>query len=197
MKWANGRTTGPKILTCHSDDKSGRCCDFVVHRRYKNSFPSTPRFTIILTRSVTSSLVKLTRSDARLRWPSGSRLPPEVGHFRPSSAKRRRVAIRLTAPPAKGRSAGRLRASGKERSKSASRSAQRLRTLKERSRKECDRKSSRSLAVGRRGRPCASDRHRQAETAKTARWSEPAQTGLRNSARCGFARRRHFSISIE
>ena len=118
-EWANGRTTGPKILTCHSDDKSGRCCDFVVHRRYKNSFPSTPRFTIILTRSVTSSLVKLTRSDARLRWPSGSRLPPEVGHFRPSSAKRRRVAIRLTAPPAKGRSADRSRASGKERRKPA------------------------------------------------------------------------------
>lgn len=39
-------------------------------------------------------------NDARLRWPSGSRSPPEVGVFGPSRAKRRRVAIGLTAPTA-------------------------------------------------------------------------------------------------
>ena len=97
-KWADGRTTGPKILTCHSNDESGRCCDFVVHRRYKNSSRFMPVCTTISTRSAISSIVKLTRSDTRLRWPSGSRLPPEVGHFRPSCAKRKRVAIGLTAP---------------------------------------------------------------------------------------------------
>ena len=90
--WADGRITGLKILTCHSDDESGRCCDFVARRRYKNSSRSTPRFTIISTRNAISSIVKLARSAARLR------LPPEVGHFRPSCAKRKRVAIGLTAP---------------------------------------------------------------------------------------------------
>ena len=97
-KWGNGRTTRPKIPTCHFDDESGQCCDFAVHRRCKNSFPSTPRFTTISTRNAISSIVKLTRPGARPRSPSGSPLPPEVNHFCPSCANRRRVAIRLTAP---------------------------------------------------------------------------------------------------
>ena len=50
--------------------------------------------------------------------------------------------------------------------------------------------NSRSIAAGRQDRPCVSDRHRQAEKPKVARWSKPAQTGLRNRARCGLARRR-------
>lgn len=54
---------------------------------------------------------------------------------------------------------------------------------------ECVLGNSCSFSAGHRGRPCASDRHRQAETAKAARWSEPAQTGSRNRARCGLARR--------
>ncbi len=45
------------------------------------------------------------------------------------------------------------RSHGKERGKSASGSAQRLRTLKERSGRECDRKNSRSSPAGRQDRP--------------------------------------------
>ena len=96
-KWVDGRTTGLKIHTCHSDDESGRCSDFVARQHYKNSSRSTLRFTTISTRNAISSIVKLARSDARLRQPGGSRLRLEVGHFRPSCAKRKRVAIRLTA----------------------------------------------------------------------------------------------------
>jgi hypothetical protein len=55
--------------------------------------------------------------------------------------------------------------------------------------KECDLRKSRSFSAGRPARICASDGHRQAETPKMARWSEPAQTGSRNTARCGLARR--------
>jgi len=82
------------------------------------------------------------------------------------------------------------RSHGKKRGKSASGSAQRLRTLKERSGKECDLRKSRSFSAGRPARPCASDRHLRAETPTAARCSEPAETGWRNRARCGLARRR-------
>jgi len=99
-KWANGRTTGLKIRTCHSDDESGRCSDFVARQRYKNSSRFTLRFTTISTRNAISSIVNFTRYNARLRWPSGNLLRPEFGHFRPSCANRRRVAIKLTAPRA-------------------------------------------------------------------------------------------------
>ena len=53
--------------------------------------------------------------------------------------------------------------------------------------------NSRSIAAGRQDRPCVSDRHRQAEKPKVARWSEPAQTGWRNRARYGLARRRQHA----
>ena len=63
----------------------------------------------------------------------------------------------------------------------------------ERSGKERDPKSSRSTF----GRPCflyAMRSSPKAETRYAARWSEPAQTGSRNRARCGLARRRRSTL---
>lgn len=51
------------------------------------------------TRNPTSSILKPTRSAARPRWPSSSRPPLDDVRLDPLSANRRRVAIRLTAPP--------------------------------------------------------------------------------------------------
>ena len=56
-------------------------------------------------------------------------------------------------------------------------------------------KDSHSSSAARQDRTCASDRYRQAETLKAARWSEPAQTGLRNRTRCGSSRRRQSTAS--
>ena len=97
-KWAADSTIALKILTCHFVDENGRCCDFAIHRRYKNSSRFTPVSTIISTQSATLSIVKLTSFAARSPWPSGNRLLPEVCHIWPSCANRRLVAIRLTAP---------------------------------------------------------------------------------------------------
>lgn len=82
------------------------------------------------------------------------------------------------------------RPAGKERGESASGSARKRRALR-----SAQRGTERVLRAFRSfsGRPYstyASDRHRKAETPPAARCSLPAQTGWRNRARCGVARRR-------
>ena len=57
-----------------------------------------PRFTTTSTRNAISSIAKLTALDARQPWPSGSRLPPERLRIWENCAKRKQVAIGLTAP---------------------------------------------------------------------------------------------------
>jgi putative transposase len=61
---------------------------------------ATPHFTTISIPNATSSTAKPTRPAARPHWPSGSRLSANEKPFGANCAKRRRVAIRLTAPPA-------------------------------------------------------------------------------------------------
>lgn len=80
---------------------------------------------------------------------------------RPAAASKS-LPVARSAAPAKGRSADRPRASGKERGKSASGSARKRRALEERSGKERVFRPSRSSArPNGRPSPCASDRHRR------------------------------------
>ncbi len=101
-------------------------------------------------------------------------------------------ADKAVAPSAQRRQSKRTRvrrSHGKERGKSASGSAQRRRAFRS-AQRGTERVPKISRSFSGRPSPCASDRHRQAETPQAARWSEPAQTGLRNKARSGLARRR-------
>jgi len=139
--------------------------------------------------------------------PAGSTSRVAAQERHPCTVRRRRVAWRQAERTTRllrhrRSAAGRSeRASGaprgKERGKSASGSAQRSRTLSARSRGSVRPTSSRSISAGRRTALAPCDRHRQAETAKAARWSRPAQTGWWNRARCGLVRRHPFSISFK
>jgi putative transposase len=71
------------------DDGSGRCSDFGVRRRCRNSVQFTPRSTIISTRSGISSPGRFTSRDARLHWRSGAPLA------RRASLSSVRVALRV------------------------------------------------------------------------------------------------------
>jgi hypothetical protein len=116
----------------------------------------------------------------------------------PTDALRRQASpcrsLRESAAPAKGRSTDRSQASGKARGKSASESAQRHRALRSVAGQSASSKIplTCSSPPGRLASLAPCDRHRQAETPQAARWSKPAQTGLRNRARCGLARRRRY-----
>jgi hypothetical protein len=83
----------------------------------------------------------------------------------------------------------------RQRGESVSGSARKRRALRSAERgAERVLKSSRSFAAAL--HPLrASDRHRLAGTPQAARWSKPAQAGLRNRARCGLARRRRLSTA--
>jgi hypothetical protein len=83
---------------------------------------------------------------------------------------------------------------GKERGESARGAARQRRALRS-AKRGTERVPRSSRSFHGRPSPCASDRHRQAGTLRAARWSKPAQTGLRNRARCGLARRRRNEIS--
>jgi len=123
----------------------------------------------------------------------GTKTAPLHGATPTGDVSASRAHDKAVAPKAQRRLSKRARvrrSPGKERGKSASGSAQRRRTLPRVREAVCDHRSPLILqrSVRTALAPCVSSP--KAETPKAARWSKPAQTGLRNSARCGLTRRR-------
>lgn len=139
---------------------------------------------------------------SQITQPAGVPAATRHQQRRPCTARRRRTACGGKQVPAgrcakaqprqRGRSADRSRASGKERGKSASGSAQKHRALRSEAGQSATLDPPAHLP-GPPGHPspCASDRHRQAETPQAARWSTPRRQA------CGIERGAGLPAGVE